>query len=173
MYSRIKLTCFLLFFTVACLNAQNSEKIGKVQINPQAPVKCSKTVVINANVMKVWLILSNIDRWNSWQTDISKAKLSGPLQPGSTFTWEAGGFGITSVLHTVEPNKSIGWTGKSYGIKAVHNWTLQESNGKTIVRVEESMEGFLARLFKKSFNKDLEKGMLHWLELLKQKSEHV
>ena len=39
------------------------------------------------------------------------------------------------------------------------------------VIVIESMEGTLAKLLKKSFNKSLEKGMLHWLELLKAECE--
>ncbi|CAN0402155.1 unnamed protein product, partial [Scytosiphon promiscuus] len=41
---------------------------------------------------------------------------------------------------------------------AIHNWTLSEKKGRTIVRVEESMEGILVTLFKNFFNKNLEKG---------------
>jgi len=54
---------------------------------------------------------------------------------------------------------------------AIHNWTLTETNGQTLVSVDESMEGFFAKLFKKSFNKNLEKGMLNWLALLKKECE--
>jgi hypothetical protein len=54
---------------------------------------------------------------------------------------------------------------------AIHNWTLTETNGQTDVSVEESMEGFFAKLFKKSFNINLEKGKLNWLELLKKECE--
>ena len=54
---------------------------------------------------------------------------------------------------------------------AIHNWTLDQENGNTRVTVIETMEGFLAVLFKKSFNKNLEKGMIKWLELLKGESE--
>jgi hypothetical protein len=54
---------------------------------------------------------------------------------------------------------------------AIHNWTLSELGRKTMVVVDESMEGFLAGLFKKSFNKRLEKSILKWLELLKQECE--
>jgi len=54
---------------------------------------------------------------------------------------------------------------------AIHNWTLKEMNGQTEVIVDESMEGFLAVLFKKSFNRNLEKGMINWLTFLKQESE--
>ena len=127
-------------------------------INNNAPVKCSKQITIDTNAGKVWSIITNIDNWASWQTDISKPKLNGELKPGTTFDWKTGGAAIHSTLHTVEPFKHFGWTGKTFGMYAVHNWTLKEDNYVTTVTVNESMEGFLARLLKKSFNKNLEKG---------------
>ena len=66
----------------------------------------------------------------------------------------------------VQCSKSI-----TFGVYAIHNWTLTETDGNTIVKVDESMEGILARLFRKSFNKNLEKGMQRWLDLLKLECE--
>lgn len=149
--------------------AQNNSKMKS--INNNAPVKCSKTITINASSEKVWTILTNINDWANWQTDINKPKLNGDLKSNTTFDWKTGGAKIQSTLHTVEPNKNFGWTGKTFGIFAIHNWTLTETNGQTKVSVDESMEGFFAKLFKKSFNKNLEKGMQNWLELLKQECE--
>ena len=140
-------------------------------INKKAPVKCSKSITINANSRKVWEILTHIDNWAIWQTDISKPKLHGKLKPKTTFDWKAGGVKIHSTLHTVEPYSQFGWTGKTFGMMAIHNWTLTETDGRTIVVVEESMEGFLAGLFKKSFNNSLENSMQIWLDLLKRESE--
>ncbi len=140
-------------------------------INNDAPVKCSKTITINASSEKVWAVLTDIDKWTEWQTDISSAKTNGELQPNNTFQWKSGGVNIYSTLHTVEPYKFFGWTGKTFGLFAIHNWTLSELNGQTQVDVEESMEGFLAALFKNMFNKNLEKGMETWLNLLKQTCE--
>lgn len=54
---------------------------------------------------------------------------------------------------------------------AIHNWTLTEIDGQTKVSVDESMDGFFAKLLKKSFNKNLENGMQKWLDLLKQECE--
>ncbi|WP_194972588.1 SRPBCC family protein [Aquiflexum lacus] len=84
---------------------------------------------------------------------------------------KTGGAKIHSMLHTVEPCKNFGWTGKTFGMFAIHNWTLTELNGQTIVSVDESMKGLLAKLLKRSFNKNLEKGMQNWLDLLKQECE--
>ncbi len=139
--------------------------------NNNAPVKCRKTMVISADNEKVWNIITSIDNWPNWQTDISNAKIDGGLEVGTTFTWKSGGAKIHSILHTVEPYKQIGWTGKTLGIFAIHNWKITINADKTEVTVEESMEGFLAKLLKNTFNKSLENGMLKWLELLKKECE--
>ncbi len=140
-------------------------------INHNAPVKCSKTVTVNAGEEKVWAVLTDISNWTTWQTDISKSVLHGDLKPGRTFNWKSGGATILSTIHTVEPFSYFGWTGKAVGLFAVHNWILMETSGQTIVTVEESMEGFLAVLLRKSLNRNLEKGMHNWLALLKQACE--
>lgn len=140
-------------------------------INKNAPVTCSKTILIDANSQKVWSVLTQIDNWATWQTDISKPKLNGELKTGTTFDWKTGGAKIHSTLHTVEPFKNFGWTGKALGAYAIHNWNLTETNGQTEVHVEESMEGFLVGMFKKAFNKNLENQMQNWLDLLKQTCE--
>lgn len=142
-----------------------------VLTNPNAPVKCSKSIVIKASPDKVWTVLANIDNWANWQTDIKNPRLNGLIKPGTTFDWKTGGAGIHSTLHTVELNKSLGWTGKTFGMYAVHNWTLIEVPDGTQVSVDETMEGFLAGLFKSTFNKNLSRDMQHWLELLKTESE--
>jgi len=140
-------------------------------INNNAPVKCSKAITINASSEEVWNIITKINNWANWQTDISNPKLNGELKPNTTFDWKSGGAKIHSTLRTVEPFKNFGWTGKSFGIFAVHNWTLTKENGQIKVSVDESMEGFLAGLFKNIFNKNIEKGMQTWLDLLKNECE--
>jgi uncharacterized protein YndB with AHSA1/START domain len=165
----ILLTAISLTISTGLL-AQNNSKMKSV--NSNAPVKCSKTITINANCEKVWTVMTNINNWTTWQTDISKSKLNGELKPGSTFVWKSGGAKINSTLHAVEPLKNFGWTGKAFGMFAIHNWTLTEINSQTTVSVDESMEGFFAKLFKKSFNKNLQKGMQNWLDLLKRECEN-
>jgi hypothetical protein len=54
---------------------------------------------------------------------------------------------------------------------AVHNWTFIKMNGQTKVIVDESMDGFLAGLLKKLFNKNLKRDMQNWLDLLKKVCE--
>ncbi|GAB2792985.1 hypothetical protein GCM10027275_42470 [Rhabdobacter roseus] len=152
-------------------NPSEAPQVPLKNIHAQAPVRCTKEILIDARPEKVWAVLTGIDQWASWQTDIANSRLNGPLRPESTFDWKTGGTRIHSTLHTVTPHRYFGWTGKALGTKAIHNWTLTEVDGQTKVLVEESMEGLLVRLFKHSFNRSLEKGMLRWLELLKVASE--
>ena len=159
---------FGLTFTLSA-NAQNN--VTMKPINKNAPVKCSKTILINASPEKVWAVLTNINNWPNWNNDISKAQLTGNIQPKSTFKWHSGGANIHSTLHTVDKYRHLGWTGKAMGTFAIHNWTLTEINGQTEVSVDESMEGFLAKLFKKAFNKTMAIGMQKWLEVLKKECE--
>ena len=140
-------------------------------ININAPVKCSKKITIAASSEKVWEVLTNINNWGNWQIEISKPRLNGDLKPNSTFDWKSGGVKIHSTLHAVTPFNEIGWTGKTFGMFAIHNWTINEKGEKTVVSVEESLEGFLAKILSKTFNKSLEKGMQTWLDLLKQECE--
>jgi len=142
-------------------------------ININAPLVCSKSISIHADAQTVWQVLTNIKHWSDWQKDIQYAQLNGELVSGSTFDWNTGGAKIHSSLHTVESFKAFGWTGKTMGLYAIHNWTLETNGENTTVKVEESMEGLLAKLFKKSFTKSLEKGMNNWLEMLKIECEKI
>jgi uncharacterized protein YndB with AHSA1/START domain len=140
-------------------------------INNNAPAKSSNTITINANSKKVWAVLTDIDRWSSWNANISNPKLNGTLKPETTFDWKTGSAKIHSILHTVEPYKNFGWTGKALGAFVIHNWTLTEAKGQTTIFVEESMDGFLVRCFKRMFTKNLKYGMQNWLDLLKKECE--
>ncbi|HTL08809.1 MAG TPA: SRPBCC family protein [Chitinophagaceae bacterium] len=141
-------------------------------INQQAPVQCTQSILINASAATVWQWLTGINEWSQWQQQIPVAKAAGKVAAGTPFHWKTGGATIRSTVHTAQPFTSFGWTGNTMGLYAIHNWTLQEQvDGSTLVRVEESMEGWLARLFKKSFNKNLATGMAFWLAALKTVAE--
>lgn len=140
-------------------------------INENAPVKIRQIIQVKATPEKVWSVLTNIDRWPGWNPDISNAKLNGQLIPGTTFDWKSGGTKIHSKLHTVQPFKKFGWTGKAMGSLAIHNWILIKNDDGTEVLVEESMDGFLVKLLKGMMQKTLDKSSASWLQHLKTESE--
>jgi hypothetical protein len=140
-------------------------------INENAPIVSKKSIFIDAKPEKIWKVLTDIDNWPNWHNEISLAKIHGPVQPNVSFTWKSGGMKIQSTLHTVAPFYNLGWTGKALGIFAIHNWSIKVVDGVTQVAVAESMEGLLARLFKRKLKPTLDQGMEHWLELLKKECE--
>lgn len=50
------------------------------------------------------------------------------------------------------------------------SWYFTEQNGKTTIRVEESMEGWLVKTFKNIFQSSLDKSIDNWLQYLKTES---
>lgn len=136
-----------------------------------APLVATKVAIIDAPIDHVWEIQSNIENWPKWQRDISIAKLHGPLEKGTVFTWVAMGMNITSQLQEVVENKIIGWTGKSIGMRAVHIWRFEKKGEKTSIQTEESLSGWfprLIRIFKPNF---LEESLDKSLNTLKIQAE--
>ncbi|GAA4160799.1 hypothetical protein GCM10022217_25430 [Chryseobacterium ginsenosidimutans] len=160
----------LLAITIICLEVFTSYSVSE-SINKEAPVKTYQEITINAPAQKVYQIMSDIDHWTDWYSDVEDPKLNGPFKKGSSFDWKSGGLTIHSTLHTVQPGHKIGWSGKAFGAFAIHNWSFTEHDGKTTVKVEESMEGWLVSLMNKTFQKGLENSLQIWLKNLKFKAE--
>ncbi|HSI51664.1 MAG TPA: SRPBCC family protein [Ideonella sp.] len=140
-------------------------------IHVDAPVIIKKSIVVNASVDKVWKIFADVDHWDTWQKEIIEPKLNGKFKVGATFNWKTNGLTITSTLQTVDVNKMVGWYGPAFGAFAIHTWYFTERDGQTIIRVEESMEGWLVEMFKNKFQSGLDKSTDNWLNYLKIKSE--
>ncbi|MCB9163149.1 MAG: SRPBCC family protein [Flavobacteriales bacterium] len=102
---------------------------------------------------------------------MTAAKLEGPAEEGSTFRWKAGGLRFTSRIHTAEAMTRFGWTGRTIGASAIHNWRFEPRDGGTLVQVEESLQGFFPTLFRPTFQRQLEAGIRTNLEELKQAVE--
>lgn len=141
------------------------------KINTIAPMFAIKEITIEAPVEKVWDLQTNIKNWPHWQPDITSTKLDGPLTIGSIFRWKAKGLNIVSTIHTLEPQKEIGWTGVSLGMFAIHNWRFESQGSNTTVITEESLSGWLTRLLKMFDPHFLEKSLEGTLNLLKAQVE--
>lgn len=134
-----------------------------MKIDSDAPLIAKKTEFIKAPINHVWQIQSDINNWPKWQKDVSYAKLQGKLEKGTVFTWKAMGMNIYSELQEVIENKTIGWSGKSFGMNAIHIWTFNKEGNNTRVTTKESLSGWfptLIKIFKPSFlDKSLEKAL--------------
>lgn len=142
-----------------------------MHINTNAPVLQRNEILIHATPAQVWSVLTDINRWVEWNEKISRAHIAGPVAVNAGFDWTVNGARIKSVLHTVQTDRAFGWSGTTFGGSAIHNWYLEQHRDGTLVKVEESMEGWLVGLFKNKMNRDLTRDMQYWLEALKNQSE--
>jgi hypothetical protein len=165
---------FLAFATIPASSQSRMTRIEKLasngQIQENAPVKASSEIVIHASAERVWHLLTDIDNWPSWQSTISSARINGPLEPGTTFTWTNGGAKIKSRIAIAHPVTQLVWTGITFGATGIHVWNLQSMpDGGTLVKTTESMDGFMLKVFYSS--SDLAMSHKIWLEALKRKAE--
>ncbi|PCH99637.1 MAG: polyketide cyclase/dehydrase [Flavobacteriaceae bacterium] len=149
-------------------SAQNQ---SQMTINENAPVIKKNEILIKAKPEIIWQTLTEINKWKNWNSSITESEINTILEIGSSFKWKINGSNINSKIQILETNKAFGWTGKAFGAKAIHIWYLEETKNGTIVRVEESMEGWFIKLFKKKMNQTLENDMNYWLKQLKNESE--
>lgn len=145
--------------------------IVDMQIDKSAPAYATDNIDISAPIERVWDILTDINHWHEWNSDVISARMDGPLQVGTTFTWQAGPSTITSRLEHIEPPKLVVWSGKTMGITAVHAWHLTYDQGVTIVTTEETWDGLLPRLLKGYSKKTLAKAIVSALAALKAQAE--
>lgn len=138
------------------------------KINHDASIRDSQSTIINAPIEEVWSALIDIEKWPEWNQEIRSTKISG-LEAGNTFEWQYFGNHYKSTIQRVKTNELISWTTAAMGLKSIHVWKLEETEGKqTIVLTEMSAEGFFT-LFHS--HQKLHSTLLNWLSRLKQRAE--
>jgi hypothetical protein len=140
-------------------------------IDHSAPVVGASEIEIAAAPETVWDVLATIEAWPAWNPDVKSVSVEGEIAEGTKFRWKAGPGTITSTLRRVERPRLIAWTGRTFGIDAVHVWRLEAQDGSTLVRTEETFDGLLARLFRRPLRKTLAAGLESGLRHLKAEAE--
>jgi len=142
-----------------------------MEIHENAPVVARSQVRIAADPESVWELLTDLERWPTWKSDVRSVALHGALRPGTIFVWKAGPGTITSTLQEVDRPRAIGWTGSTFGVKAIDAFRLEASGDGTLVSEAESWEGFVARLFPRRLRKTLRSSLDDGLAELKAEAE--
>lgn len=142
-----------------------------MKLNESAPAVASAEVEVNADPETVWDVLTSIDDWPSWNPDVRSASLEEGLTEGARFRWKAGPGTITSTLQRIEPPRLIAWTGRTFGIEAVHVHRLEPRGEGTAVSSEESWEGVPVRVFRRRMQRTLDEAVAAGLDHLKAEAE--
>lgn len=142
-----------------------------MDINRKAPVVAVAELDIDAPRERVWEVLADIRGWPDWNPSVTRVILLDEFAPQSEFHWRFDGVGIVSVLQEVDAPKRLLWSGRSPGIRAIRLWSLEEREGGTRVKTEESFSGFLAWLLSRPLGRLLQQGLNKWLLYLKEECE--
>ncbi|HLK33469.1 MAG TPA: SRPBCC family protein [Terriglobales bacterium] len=141
-------------------------------IDAKAPVTARLELQIAAPPSKVWALLVDAPSWPKWQKQIESVTAEGPLRSGMRFSWKTGGTSIHSQVQLFDPERRLAWTGTALTAKAIHVWQLKlEPGNRTLVTVEESMDGLLmAQIFPSNQLAESEK---EWALALKRAAENT
>ena len=142
-----------------------------MNINEHAPAKSTREMYIKATPDAVWTILTDIDRWSTWNRAVSRARLDGAFVPGSTFHWISRAASIVSTLQDVERPRRVSWTRESFAMSAVHVWTFEASGTGVLVRTSESFDGWVVWLLRWRFQRFLDRALEAMLLSLKTAAE--
>jgi Polyketide cyclase / dehydrase and lipid transport len=151
------------------LGTLHAEYATRGRIDPQAPVRVRREIMIAAPVATAWALLSDPLGWHRIDPAIGDVQLDGGVRPGTPFTWRDGRAKIKSRFAVVQPEQGITWTGASFGARVVHRHLLNPRGDSTQLVTEESMAGPLLPLLYGSGKLDakLEK----WLAAIKAAAE--
>jgi uncharacterized protein YndB with AHSA1/START domain len=138
-----------------------------------SPVVSAHEIVIDAPIDRVWEVLTAIDRWPAWNPDVKWVSMDGPVENGVSFRWKAGPGTITSLVEHVERPHVVAWSGRTLSIRAVHVWRLESRDGGTLARTEESYDGLVARVLRRSLQKMLDSALADGAGYLKAEAERT
>jgi len=142
-------------------------------IEKDAAVVSSAEIEIDASIEAVWSILTEIERWPTWNPDVKSVSLDGPPVECATFRWKAGPSTITSTVIRLDRPRLIAWTGKTLGIRAIHVWRLETHDARTLARTEESYDGLVARILRRPLQKLLDRTLADVVRHLKAEAEQA
>lgn len=141
----------------------------KGEINEEASIRDSHSTVINADISKVWDILTDIPRWSNWNSDIKKIKLKdNEIKVSSYFSWSHRRYIANAQIQSMDKPSLFSWTERTNCAKRINVWSLEADENQTIATVKCSIQGVFV-VFQN--HQHIYDELLNWLESLKKKSE--
>jgi hypothetical protein len=142
-----------------------------VQADRNAPVFSEGRIEIAASPQALWDLMADIGAWPTWNPDVKEVSVHGEIAEGTKFRWKAGPGTITSTLRLVDRPRAMGWTGRTFGIDAIHVWRFEPQGATTMASMEESFSGLVASLFRRRLQRQLDATTKTGLENLKAVAE--
>lgn len=148
---------------------------GGTTFRADAPVVIRGEREVGAAPAEVWRVLTRFEAWHLWHPGIRQAILQGELAEGAPLHWRADGMSLVSRVVELEEGRRVGWTVRTLGARGYQRWSLEpvEAAGRvrTRVRLEESWEGLVVRLLRRTLTRTLERSRLAWMDGLERRAE--
>lgn len=142
-----------------------------MEIDRDAPAVASSEIEIATGPEVAWDVLADFDGWPDWNSEVKSVSRSGPPAEGTEFIWKSSGATITSTVQRADRPGLLAWTGRALGARVIHVWRFEARDGGSYVRTEESLDGWLVRLFRGRVQKVLQTGLDDSLRQLKAEAE--
>ena len=138
-----------------------------------------ESVLINADINKIWKTFTDLTCWADWNTVATDAASdSGRLEEGRKFTFCLRPFAVPVVIEPkieeVVSRKKVVWTGTKFGIFSRHEFLFQQAANGVLVTSRETFRGlpllFGGFTFPESTVRELTVGMLRDLKKAVEKT---
>ncbi len=138
-----------------------------------------ETILINADIKRIWKTFTDLTRWADWNTAATDAASdSGRIEEGEKFTFCLRVFTVPIVLEPeveeVVPHEKVVWSGAMSGISSRHEFLFQQVANGVLVTSRESFRGlpllFGNLAFPKGKVRELTVGMLRDLKTAAEKN---
>ena len=117
----------------------------------------AKTTVSPQTIWRFW---SDVDHWNTWDSDIEWSKSDGPFQLGQTGKLKPkGGPVVKTKITECTPNKSFSDSSKLFLATIHFDHSIEQTKDGNIIKTKIMMAGPLAWLFAKLMGKSLAAGL--------------
>ena len=142
-------------------------------IDRSAPIVVALDRYVSAPATKLWRLHTDVANWPRWHADIGQTSITGPFEPGTSFTWKVHGLdeAITSTIHQVTEGRETLWSGPAMGIDGFHRWLFQSRGAGTKVITEESWSGDTVDGQRDQLKATLQTSLERWLDALKTAAE--
>jgi uncharacterized membrane protein len=110
----------------------------------------TQTITIDAPPARVWAVLTDIERWPSWNRSVDSASRgeAGPLQLGSTATVKQPKLAKSKwVVTELEPERNFTWVSKATGVTSTGFHGIEPTaDGRSEVTLTLDQTGPLAKI---------------------------
>ncbi len=146
------------------------ELAKKGEINQNASIRNTHSLVINSPIEHVWDIITAIEKWSEWNPSFKKTSLKGSCKKGAHFTWTYRKTKGYSEIQQIDKPFSFSWTSKANWIKRIFVWSLEADENQTIVTLKASLQGVLVVLLENP--QKVYDEILEWIKCLKIEAEN-